>query len=392
MRINNNITALNAWRNLNNNERRMGKTMEKLSSGLRINRAADDAAGLAISERMKSQVSGLDGAVSNAQDGISLIQTAEGALDETHTILNRVRELTIQAANQTNEIGDIEKLQVEVDELINEIDRIAQTTEFNTKPLLDGSLTEIELQIGANPGQSIQITLTNMDTLALGLTEKREIEGEEVKENLISFIKENEEIDFTRVAYEGISGDFYTSGHVVGFSSENYYVAETFRTAGGTIYQTADAISAGNFITVDTVIGSIDEETAEERYSTGDLTQTSYFTEGGSLLFEAGHTFSQEGVITNTEFGSLIQLLDDAIDGVSEFRSKLGAAQNRLEHTINNLEVAKENLSAAESRIRDADMALEMMKLTRHRIMQQAGTAMLAQANIKPQAMLQLLG
>jgi len=392
MRINNNITALNAWRNLNNTERRMGKTMEKLSSGLRINRAADDAAGLAISERMRGQVSGLDQAVANAQDGISLIQTGEGALDETHSILNRVRELTIQAANQVNEIGDVEKLQGEVDELINDIERIAQTTEFNKKSLLDGNLDGIELQLGANAGQSIQIDLINMDTLALGLAEEREVEGEEIRENLISFIKENGELNFSGVAYEGISGDFYTSGHVVGFSSDYYYVAETFRTADGTIYQTADAISAGNFITVDTVLGSIDQEVAEGRYSTGDSTQTSYFTDGGSMLFEAGHTFSKEAVITNTEFGSLIQIIDGAFDEVSAFRSKLGAVQNRLEHTINNLEVAKENLSAAESRIRDADMASEMMKLTRHQIMQQAGTAMLVQANMRPQGILQLLG
>jgi len=394
MRINQNISAMTAWRALKTTDRHTGRTMEKLSSGLRINRAADDAAGLAISERMRSQIIGLEQSVSNAQDGISLIQTAEGALDETHAILNRIRELTIQAANEVNEKGDVLKIQDEVNALIEEIDRISKTTEFNTKTLIDGNLDHLELQIGANAGQSIEIALKNMDAEALGLVEGSGEEEEEI--NLISFLLEEEkEIDFSQVAYQEVSGQFYTEGHVIGFSSDNYYVAEKFISAGGTIYNTADQVQAGNFVTVEKVIESLDQETLEERYSTGDKSENYYFTEGGTVLYEPGQSFENPGeqqTITNTEFGNLIQILDGAIDRVSEFRSELGAAQNRLEHTISNLEVARENLSAAESRIRDADMALKMMELTRHQIMKQAGTAMMAQANMRPQAILQLLG
>ncbi len=289
MRINQNIAAINAWRNLGMTDRAMGKTMEKLSSGLRINRAADDAAGLAISERMRSQVNGLDRAVANAQDGISLIQTAEGALDETHAALHRIRELTIQAGNEVNEGGDVSKIQDEVGQLLEEIERIAETTEFNTKELLDGSNTTITLQIGANQGQIMEIELQAMGEENLGRSD----------------------------------GD-------------------------------------GNLLHN---ISGIDL-TAAVHGTTDDL----------------------------TTFSGTIRAIDDAIDQVSSFRSELGSYQNRLEHTINNLEVASENLTAAESRIRDADMAAEMMSMTRHQIMTQAGTAMLAQANMRPQSVLQLLG
>ncbi len=298
MRINQNIAAINAWRNLGMTDRAMGKTMEKLSSGLRINRAADDAAGLAISERMRSQVNGLDRAVANAQDGISLIQTAEGALDETHAALHRIRELTIQAGNEVNEGGDVSKIQDEVSQLLTEINRIAETTEFNTKGLLDfdvdgdGNLegNVLTLQIGANEGQTMNITLQNMGANALAT----EVDGVDNLDNL-------GEIDIN----DGVHGT--PEGDEVGFDE-------------------------------------------------------------------------------------MILAIDAAIDEVSSFRSELGSYQNRLEHTINNLEVASENLTAAESRIRDADMAAEMMSMTRHQIMTQAGTAMLAQSNMRPQSVLQLLG
>ncbi len=301
MRINQNITAINAWRNLGMTDRAMGKTMEKLSSGLRINRAADDAAGLAISERMRSQINGLDRASSNAQDGISLIQTAEGALDETHAALHRIRELTIQAANEVNEHGDVQKIQDEVGQLLAEIDRIADTTEFNTKNILgdfgvqdDGEggtepVTElnIALQIGANAEQTMEVTLQDMGTEALAT----------------------------------VVDDVTNAAHL------------------------------------------------------GEISITDAADDENALTFD-----------------EVIRVVDAAIDEVSEFRSQLGSFQNRLEHTINNLEVASENLTAAESRIRDADMAAEMMAMTRHQIMTQAGTAMLAQANMRPQSVLQLLG
>ena len=268
MRINNNVSALNAWRNLYINDSALTKSMEKLSSGYRINRAADDAAGLAISEKMRAQISGLNMAIKNAQDGISLIQTAEGAMNEIHVILRRMRDLAVQAANDTNQDTDRTHLQAEVTELIAELDRIANNTEFNAMKLLDGSFTDKVLHIGANQGQAITVSIDNMTDL--------------------------------------------------GVSSVN--------------------------------------------------------------------------IATQTGADAAIATIDTAIQTVSTARAKLGAIQNRLEHTINNLQVAAENLTASESRIRDVDMANEMTNFVRNQILLQAGTAMLAQANAKPQAILQLLG
>lgn len=272
MRINTNVSALNAWRNLSITDTLLGKSMEKLSSGYRIVRAADDAAGLAISEKMRAQIVGLRGAVRNAQDAISLVQTAEGALEETHSILRRMRELAVEASSDTLTDEDRAQLQEEFNQLQTEITRIANTTEFNTKPLLNGSLTTAMVLIGPNTGTDHQISFS-----------------------------------------------------IGGMAASDLAV---------------------DSITIDTV--------------------------SNALL--------------------AIDSIDAAIDQVSTQRAQLGALQNRLEHTINNLNVAAENLSAAESRIRDVDMALEMASFTRHQILIQAGTAMLAQANLRPQSILKLLG
>lgn len=280
MIINHNISAMNAYRNLAFNDLQMSKTMEKLSSGYRIVRAADDAAGLAISEKMRAQITGLSQAIRNAQDGISLIQTAEGALTEVHSMLNRMRELAVQSANDTNTAEDRAALDNEFKALMAEIDRIASQTEFNTKKLLDGSVTStgaLTFHIAANSGQILQISIANMGTASIG--------------------------------------------------------------------------AGGNF----TCLNSAD-------------------------------------ILTQSAAEAAITTIDYAIKDVSSTRNSLGAVQNRLEHTINNLNVTKENLQAAESRIRDADMAAEMMSFTKQQILVQAGTAMLAQANAKPQAVLQLLG
>jgi len=282
MRINHNISALNTYRQLSFNNTQTAKNLEKLSSGYRINRAGDDAAGLAISEKMRGQIRGLEMATKNAQDGISLIQTAEGALSETHAILQRIRELAVQAANDTNTDNDRAELQKEVDQLIAEIDRIADTTQFNTKNLLNGSGTGIVFHIGANQDQNVTLDISSMKADALGLV---------------------------------------TSGKD----------------------------TSGNPITVNLKID------------------------------------------TQSDANAAITTVDKAIDKVSSERAKLGAMQNRLEHTINNLGAAAENLTAAESRIRDVDMAKEMMEFTKNSILTQAAQAMLAQANQLPQGVLQLL-
>jgi len=279
MRINNNIMAMNTHRQLGIANAASAKSMEKLSSGYRINRAGDDAAGLSISEKMRAQIRGLNMASKNAQDGISLIQTAEGALTETHAMLQRMRELVVQAANDTNTPEERQRISEELDQLSEEITEITNKTEFNTKKLLNGDFatTALNLQVGANACQFITFTIGNMSAASLGVAAS-------------------------------------VIGSVVAASSS-----------------TAEAISK--------------------------LTKT----------------------------------IDDALKLVSAERSKLGAIQNRLEHTIRNVDNTAENLQAAESRIRDVDMAKEMMEQTRQNILQQASTAMLAQANMAPQTVLQLL-
>jgi flagellin len=269
MRINHNISALNTYRQLSNNGVATSKSLEKLSSGLRINRAGDDAAGLAISEKMRGQIRGLEMASKNAQDGISLIQTAEGALNETHSILQRMRELAVQSSNDTNTNADRAELQKEVAALTTEIDRISNDTEFNTQKLLDGSFTGKQIHIGANTGQALTLTIGTM---------------------------------------------------------------------------------------------------------------------GAGALSVSGLSISSQTAADNA-----IATIDAAIAQVSGQRSSLGAIQNRLEHTINNLGTSAENLTAAESRIRDVDMAKEMMEFTKNNILSQAAQSMLAQANQQPQGVLQLL-
>jgi flagellin len=283
MRINNNLMAMNAQRYLGVNNSNIQKSIEKLSSGYRINRAGDDAAGLAISEKMRGQIRGLKMASKNSQDAISLIQTAEGALNETHAILQRMRELAVQAATDTNESVDREALQNEIEELTHEIHRIAKQTEFNEKKLLDGSVDSFSFQIGANEDQNITLTIDNMDAILLG------------------FVTDSNS--------DGVIDD-------------------------GEIALKIDSQPAAN---------------------------------------------------------TAISTIDSAIEKVSNERAKLGAYQNRLEHTINNLNTSAENLTAAESRIRDVDMADEMMEYTKNNILAQAATAMLAQANQAPQSVLQLL-
>lgn len=272
LRINQNIDAFNSYRNLSVTQGAMSKSLEKLSSGFRINRAADDAAGLAISEGLRAQVGGLKVAVRNAQDGVSVAQTAEGALTEVHSMLQRMRDLTVQAGNTGANGGAggtaVAAIQDEIAALSTAINDIATRTQFNGTQLLDGSTATLDFQVGANGGETQSITLSDMTATTLG---------------------------------------------------------------------------------VDTV-----DVTANT--TTADLTT-----------------------------------IDAAIESVSAFRGSLGAAQNTFEHTVNNLNVAIENLSASESRIRDTDMAQEMMNFTRAQILSQAGTAMLAQANQAPQGVLQLL-
>lgn len=388
MRINQNISALNAWRNLQTTDSAMSKSLERLSSGLRINRAADDAAGLAISEKMRGQIKGLNQATRNAQDAISLIQTAEGALNETHSILQRMRELANQAASDTNTIADRWQIQREVNQLSEELTRISGTTEFNTKKLLDGSFNGT-FQIGANADQNISVAIANMSSAALGTTAAAAVT----------------KYDAGTTNFDASSA----SNDVSDLKTDHAYTVEvdasgsvTLKGDDGTVLGTGALADAGTSVTITiTAATATDAQKAFMVDPTTDATvvlaisdtdsTTGIATKAGTIgiyMLGAGQGIS---VLDQSDANDAIKALDSAISRVSSQRSSLGAVQNRLEHTIANLSTAAENLSAAESRIRDVDMAAEMAAFTRSQILLQAGTAMMAQANQKPQSVLQLL-
>lgn len=393
MRIYHNMEALNSWRTLTSVKGEMSKSLEKLSSGLRINRAADDAAGLAISEKMRNQIKGLDTAVRNSQDAISMIQTAEGGLDEVHSILKRMRELAVQASTETNTDADRVQLANEFTELRDEIDRIAKTTQFNTKNLLDGSLKETrdaEAKLVA-PGSAHFAVGTTGTTLSDG--------------NIILEV-----------------------GQFTGTAASTLEVRATLVTAGGTKSWTTNVNAGSVAVTVGSAQVNITWDTnqiADIDDFGGTLAKGTKVDGGAVAVFgqvTAGstgvdplnfHIGANEGQVINIGFESVkaddigittgikidsqsnaefaISAIDAAVYKVSAFRSKLGATQNRLEHTVKNLGVASENLTAAESRIRDADMAKVMADFTRQQILMQSGTAMLSQSNQLPQQVLQLL-
>jgi len=353
MRINTNIAALNAHRQLGITDGNMNKSLERLSSGLRINRAADDAAGLAISEKMRGQITGINQASRNAQDGISLIQTAEGALTETHSILQRMRELSIQASNDTMTQDDISQIQKEVDALVTELDRIGQDTTFNTAALLDGT-GQFELFIGANDGDArMEINIADMTSVGLGVD----------------------------AATTYVAGDNMTSGiSITDVDIQNHDTVSDVEV--DLTWDTDTGVWTGDSVT---------ENEGVYTYTDGDNLVSFTLADGATAGQEATLDLATAEVF-DIAGGSALGSIDIAIDKVSTQRAELGALQNRLEHTINNLGVSAENLSAAESRIRDVDMAAEMMELTRNQILSQAGTSMLAQANMKPQTVLALLG
>ncbi|WP_077369565.1 flagellin N-terminal helical domain-containing protein [Anaerosalibacter sp. Marseille-P3206] len=383
MRINNNLMAMNTHRQLGINNAATSKSLEKLSSGFRINRAGDDAAGLAISEKMRAQVRGLNMASKNAQDDISLIQTAEGALTETHAILQRMRELAVQSANDTNVGVDRDKIQAEVDQLSREITRIAETTEFNTQKLLNGdkatNTAALTFHVGANQGQNVELTINNMDAKALKVTEGTYTDvtaGAGVKAKNITTGTLTMDVKVSAGSTTGVVVSVATTGAVK--------ITLSLKTGAQTAQDALNALKG----------------TDAEKYASFALqakASTAMTATTGATLTAA--TFSDAdsktgaGIKVNTQVAAdtAITVINNAINSVSEERSKLGAMQNRLEHTIKNLDTSAENLQASESRIRDVDMAKEMMEFTKQNILQQAATAMLAQANSLPQGILQLL-
>lgn len=358
------------------------KAMEKLSSGLRINRAGDDAAGLAISEKMRGQIRGLDQASRNAQDGISLIQTAEGALNETHNILQRMRELAVQSSNDTNTESDRKEIQKEVDQLTNEIDRIANTTEFNTQKLLNGE--KQGLRSAATGTVTLESNTTATVTAAAADTDELSTSGTVI---------------ITRVATGGDNlADDFQIGDPAQLGAALNDDGDELTGFGSTL----DLSGLSNMQVGESVTISIKANDEGHANASTALSFQIGANSGQNILVGINDMRADAlGVredgkaldITDAEKATAaITTINNAIETVSAQRSQLGAFQNRLEHTISNLDNSAENLQAAESRIRDVDMAKEVMEMTRANILGQASQAMLAQANQKPQSVLQLLG
>ena len=457
MRINHNIAALNTHRQLGQANQANQNSMEKLSSGLRINNASDDAAGLAISEKMRGQIRGLEQAQTNAQDGISMIQTAEGALNETHSILQRMRELSVQSSNDTNTADDRAEIQKEVEQLKSEIDRVSDTTEFNTQKLLNGSLgaegssdntsvAELESASGLKEGDyNLEVTQeatvktagdgsATFDGIVDNSLSSADLSVNGVKIDFSDLANDadlaavtakiNEFSDQTGVvAAEGATNQVSLSTEQFGSNAEL-----TLTGAQAGIFGNQSSISGGDDATVeitneDGVMTEVTGNGKAINYGSAELniadtTGTGTATisvESTGASFQIGSNKDQNMLIDINEMSTktlgnkddglvkdidvrtqngandAIKALDAAIQEVSGERSKLGAFQNRLDHTINNLGTSSENLTAAESRIRDVDMAKEMMNQTKQSILAQASQAMLAKANQQPQGVLQLL-
>lgn len=388
MRIQHNIAALNANRMLGANNNAVSKNLEKLSSGYKINRAGDDAAGLAISEKMRGQIRGLDQATNNANDGISLVQTAEGALNETTSILQRMKELATQASNGTyqNQV-DRENISKEVESLKSEITRISTSTNFNKINLLDGTLGGYSSTVdSANPLAETGLSSISLVGGHLAATDKLDVTIT-TGTNAIGVAVNGGNptgISFTAVA-SGTKGDSYTLKAVV---ADTASVADQKRFAGleitvkvgtGTIATTTHSVTAGaNSKGLALQIGATVSDDQQVSLSVSDMS-----TEGLGL--------TAVSVATQDDAKLAIKTIADAIDKVSGTRADLGALQNRLEHTVNNLGTTSENLTSAESRIRDVDMAKEMMEMTKNNVLAQAAQSMLAQANTQPQNVLKLL-
>lgn len=380
--INQNIAALNSYRNLSVTQNDLSKSLEKLSSGFRINRAADDAAGLAISEGLRSQIGGLKVAVRNAQDGISVVQTAEGALTETHAILQRMRDLSVQAANTGGLSADAKgNIQSEMSQLNSELTRIADTTQFNGAKLLDGTYTNGTFQVGANVGEVIEVSIgTSMSSNGLG------VDTIDVQTDAQAGYVRNLESMSTVAAADLEAADFtaWTGQKTVTINGTAHNITAT---DGASLATAINALDAGVTASYNATDGL--------KVGSSDTFTIAFGGTAGAPTAGAVADATEAQVTANDALASgadkAIKAIDAAIKSVSTTRADLGAVQNRFDHTVKNLNVAVENLSASESRIRDTDMASEMVQFTRAQILSQAGTAMLAQANQIPQGVLSLL-
>jgi flagellin len=372
--INTNIASLNAQRNLNASQSDANTALERLSSGLRINSAKDDAAGLAISTRFESQISGLNVAQRNANDGISLAQTTEGALDEVVSNLQRIRELAVQSANGTNSQSDREALNAEVQQRIEEISRISNQTTFNGLKVLDGTFGIAAFQVGANSGDTISVNLTE-GTRAGDIGGIATASALAVDFSGTNGVNNGDTLDVT------VGGDPQT----ITFTGDETNIAEAVETINSQL-ENAVAVATDDGTGIE--IKSPEELSAISLATTATSPALSAGTETAASVDE-----SLESVAIDTVLGANDAILraDSALTTINSIRSELGAIQNRFESTIANLATTSENLSASNSRIRDADFAAESAELARTQVLQQAGLSVLSQANARPQQVLQLL-
>lgn len=379
--INTNSMSLNAQRNLTTSQSSLSVSLQRLSSGLRINSAKDDAAGLAISERFGSQIRGLNQAVRNANDGISLAQTAEGSLSTVTNNLQRIRELAVQSSNATNTNTDRAALQTEVTQLLAEIDRVADQTSFNGVKLIDGSFTGAVFQVGANAGETITLSsITDANTIALGSVSQNTTAGLTIAASSLTGFA-------TAIAAGGVTINGADIGAIGGASSAAERAGQLVNAINnvsqqsgvGASYNAATGQLSLTSAVAITVAGTTDDAT-EAGFANGAFATVSTTT-GINSLSVANYASSQLA----------IQQVDSALQTVNSARASLGAIQSRFESVVANLSTTSENLSSARSRIQDTDFAKETANLTRSQILQQAGTAMLAQANSAPQNVLSLL-
>lgn len=429
MIVQHNMSAMNASRQLGITTGSLSKSTEKLSSGYRINRAADDAAGLAISEKMRGQIRGLSQASTNSEDGISLVQTAEGALQETQSILQRMRELSVQAANDTNTDDDRSQIQNEIDQLTHEVDRIATTSEFNTKKLLDGSQAGAKTYKAGDAYAEGTFTNGNVNIIQLK-TSQAALAG---KDDVIRITFQSDissgSATFGKLSATGTTATLSSLNGISATSTitltngvltiqDVSYASKTAEkddslTGNNIVFKISGAsnLKAGDVITI-----SLTKMTATEKQQEGkapirlqiganagqELQMNIQSMKAKDLgIVKTSTTVDSDGTgknsgaaldVTTQDKASLaIEAYDKALQRVSTERAKLGAVQNRLEHTISNLDTSEENLQAAESRIRDVDMAEEMTKYSKDNILMQAGQSMLAQANQSTQGVLNLL-
>jgi flagellin len=387
-----NTSSLNAQNNLSKSGSDLATSMERLSSGMRINSAKDDAAGLQISNRMTSQINGLGVAQRNANDGISMAQTAEGAMQASTDILQRMRELALQSANGSNSDDDRAALQKEVSALQTELTRIAETTSFGGQKLLDGSFGSKGFQVGADAGETITMSLRDVSADAIGGTGRENVTGALDATAVAGLLAEDADGNMGTVSFDYVDEDGGDSTIDVDLSNAEDIddIVSALNASLNGIGVTAAADTAGTGIAIG---GSIlNDETLDITAATGSGGAITATTSASGTNDEVTNQADDIDISSIVGSSNALAIIDNALGEINESRADLGAVQNRFSHTINNLANIEENVTASRSRIQDTDFASETAEMTKNQILQQAGTSILAQANQIPQSAISLIG